>query len=89
MTQEEKWREEAKDARHERTIKRLIIALIIEAVLIFAESAIWLNAWTQYDYTSEESVYKQDGNGVNNINTGTQGDVNNGADTNNPKADTH
>lgn len=75
---------ESAEARAERTAKRLIIALLVTILLLFASNAIWLYAWNQYDYVSEtetETVtYKQDGEGYNNINTGTQGDVTNGAD---------
>lgn len=50
-------------------------------------NAKWLEAWQSYDYVSEESekvvTYSQDGEGVNNINTGNQGDINNGASSNN------
>lgn len=54
-------------ARNERTVKRLVIALIAAIVLIFASNAAWLYAWMQYDYSSEETVteYKQDGEGLN------------------------
>lgn len=71
---------ETEVARNERTTKRLIIALVIAIILIFASNAAWLYAWTQYDYTSEEVTYSQDGEGINNINTGEQGDINNGPD---------
>lgn len=76
---------EAAEAKSERTIKRLIIALILSIVLIFASNAIWLYAWCQYDYSSKETTYSQDGEGINNINAGTQGDINNGSETNNKK----
>jgi hypothetical protein len=58
---------ESAQARNERTVKRLVIALIVAIVLIFASNAIWLYAWMQYDYESEETVteYKQDGEGLN------------------------
>lgn len=46
---------EATQARNERSIKRLVIALIIAIVLMFASNAIWLYAWLQYDYVSEET----------------------------------
>lgn len=69
---------EVAEAKSERTIKRLIIALILSIILIFASHAIWLYAWCQYDYSSEETTYSQDGKGINNINAGTQGDINNG-----------
>lgn len=54
-------------ARNERAVKRLIVALVIAIALIFASNAIWLYAWLQYDYSSEETVteYKQDGEGLN------------------------
>lgn len=75
---------EGTQARMERTAKRLLIALIISIILLFTSNLFWLWAWQQYDYTSES--YIQDGAGYNNINTGGQGDVINGADvqTENP-----
>ena len=69
-------------SQHERQLKRLIIALIISVILMFVSNAIWLYAWCQYDYSGEATVYSQDGKGFNNINTGSQGDVVNGADIN-------
>lgn len=69
---------EASEARADRRNKRLIIALIISIVLMFASNIAWLYAWCQYDYSSQDTVYTQDGEGVNNINTGNQGDVANG-----------
>ena len=36
-------------ARFERTIKRLIIALVITIVLMFATNIAWLLVWNQYD----------------------------------------
>lgn len=66
---------ESSETRSERHIKRLIIALIITIILMFVSNALWLWAWCQYDYTSEQISYSQDGEGLNSINTGTQGDV--------------
>lgn len=71
---------ELMQAKHERTVKRLFIALILSIILIFASNMIWVYAWMQYDYESEEITYWQDGRGLNNINTGTQGDVVNGTE---------
>lgn len=68
-------------ARQERHIKRLWIALIVAIAMIFASNAIWLYAWMQYDYSSEETVYQQDGEGTNII--GDSNEVNNGAEGNN------
>lgn len=52
-------------ARQERHIKRLVIALIVAIALIFASNAAWLYAWCQYDYSGKETVYDQDGEGLN------------------------
>lgn len=81
---------EGAQARMERVNNRLfkvIIALIIALVL---SNALWLYAWTRYDYTSSDVTYSQDGEGYNNINAGIQGDITNGADIQkeNPDTDT-
>lgn len=71
---------EGEQARHERTIKRLVAIIIIAIALVFASNAIWLYAWMQYDYVSEEITYQQDGRGINiignenEVNHGTEGD---------------
>ena len=49
----------------ERMVKRLLIALVVTIVLLFASSAIFTYAWLQYDYSSEETIYQQDGEGTN------------------------
>jgi hypothetical protein len=56
---------EGEQARSERHIKRLWIALIIVICALFLSNAVWLWCWMQYDYTSEETVYSQDGQGTN------------------------
>lgn len=73
---------EGTQARNERTIKRLIICVIIAVILLFASNAFWLYEWTQYDYIASDTdtTYTQDGGGYNNINTGEQGDITHGAD---------
>lgn len=71
---------ESAQARNERTVKRLVIALIVLALLWFATIGIGVYAWMQYDYTSEESVVDVDANdGVSNY-IGNDGDIVNGAD---------
>ena len=71
---------ESAQARNERTVKRLVIALIVLALLWFATIGIGVYAWMQYDYTSEESVVDVDANdGVTNY-IGNDGDIVNGAD---------
>lgn len=58
---------ESAQARSERMIRRLVIALVLAFILIFASNALWLWAWMQYDYTGveTETVYTQDGQGIN------------------------
>lgn len=56
---------EAAQVRNERTIKRLVVALIIAIMMIFVSHACWLWAWMQYDYSGEETVVQQDGEGLN------------------------
>ena len=64
-------------ARMERQIKRLWIALIVAACLLFASNAGWLIYESQF----ETFYYEQDGEGINNVNLGEQGDLNNGAES--------
>lgn len=47
---------EGEQARNERTVKRLIIALVIAVLLIFVTNALWLYCWFQYDYVGEETM---------------------------------
>lgn len=80
---------ESAQNRMERTNKRLLTALIIAIILAFISNLVWLYAWMQYDYSSTETetIYSQDGEGYNNINTGKQGDITNGAKIDNPAKD--
>lgn len=75
---------EAAMARAERQHKRMWIACIVLAVIVFASNALWLWAWQSYDYTSEteEVVYtcQQDGSGVNVVGNGNE--VQDGAESN-------
>lgn len=63
-------------ARFERTIKRLIIALVIAVLLIFASNGLWLYEWCQYDY-SNISVDSEDGGNANYLQAGMDGVINN------------
>lgn len=72
---------EAAMARAERTQKRLFIAIVVLIIAVLLCNFAWLYAWNQYDYTSEEIVYQQDGLGTNII--GDSNEVNNGAEDNN------
>lgn len=62
---------EGEMARADRNIKRLWAALIIVLVFLFASNIGWLIYESQF----ETVYYEQDGEGLNNINTGNQGDV--------------
>ena len=56
----------------------MLIGAVFTLVLLFALTLFMLmRIANSYDYVS----YAQDGDGQNNINTGTQGDVTNGAKT--------
>lgn len=53
---------ESEAARHERTVKRLITALLIAILLIVGSNLAWLYVWNQYDFTSESYTVENDGN---------------------------
>lgn len=53
-----------------RTAKRWFIAWLITFVALIGTNTCWIYQWNSYDY-----IY-QDSHGTNNINTGTQGDIN-------------
>ncbi len=64
-------------ARDERTIKRLIIALMITVGLLFISNMAWLYVWQQYDYVEEDiDLDSRDGGNANYI--GENGDIVNG-----------
>lgn len=70
---------EAEQARSERHIKRLLWALVIVVVLMFASNAIWLWAWMQYDYVDEEYTVEMDAGDKGNANyIGGDGEIHNG-----------
>lgn len=66
---------EGEQARHERTIKRLIIALIVAVALIFLSNAAWLIYMSGYDI---EDVSIESEDGIANF-IGERGDISNGA----------
>lgn len=57
------------------TIGGLLILLALAIGALVYNDAQWRKTFNSYDYIS------QDGSGYNNYNTGTQGDVNNGAES--------
>lgn len=70
---------ESAQAKNERVVKRLVIALVVAIGLIFASNMAWLYYIGNYDFVSESTVYTQDGQGTNII--GDSNEVDNGADT--------
>lgn len=75
---------EGVQVRLERTIKRLVCALILTILLMFATNALWLYSWMQYDYVNEDSTTTTNTNTVDvDGKNGTAtyiGDIINGSD---------
>lgn len=67
--------------RADRHIRRLVIALVVAILMIFASNAIWLYSWMQYDYVSAEHTTTVDakGSGIANY-IGSTGAITNGKD---------
>ena len=66
-------------ARAERVIKRQWIAIVLLICMLF--SAFGLFVW--YESQFETISYEQDGEGINNVNYGEQGNLNNGTESEN------
>ena len=61
-----------KDIEHKNNIIKFMFAIIIVLLVILGLSSyMFMSFINNFDYNN----YAQDGNGVNNINTGTQGDI--------------
>ena len=71
---------ESSQTRLDRIITKLVIALVVAVVLLFVSNGLWLWAWSQYDYTSENIT--QDGRGINIVGDGNE--VQDGADSETP-----
>lgn len=54
-------------AKHQT--KMWFIAFLVTLAGLIGTNAVWIYAWQSYEYIS------QDGEGVNNINSGNQGDI--------------
>ena len=70
---------ESAQARSERTIKRLILALIIVTAMLFVSNIIWVYEWTQYDYVSSQDIDIDGKDGIANY-IGANGSIVNGED---------
>ena len=70
---------EAEMARHERTARRLLIALVVSILLLFISNLGWLWFFNQFDFTTETVMFDTD-DGGNNSYIGNDGVINNGED---------
>lgn len=77
ILRQEQGKSKAKDAGVISLTVAVIVIAIGMAVINYQNDKEWRELFASYDY------YTQDGGGYNNINTGTQGDVNNGAESEN------
>lgn len=64
-------------ARNERHIRRLVIALIVAIVMIFATNIAWLIVWNSYEYVGESTEVSVEGEGNANY-IGEDGEIING-----------
>lgn len=71
---------ESEAARHERTVKRLLMALLITILLMVGTNLAWLYVWNQYDFTSESYTIEngEEGNALLGSGSDVNGVINNG-----------
>jgi hypothetical protein len=77
----EKIEKELLEIRNIKNDDKWFYAWVITTLLWFSTIIGFVWHLNQYDFASY--TYEQDGDGYNNVNTGMQGDVNNGTKTNN------
>lgn len=71
---------EGEQARHERTIKRLIIALVIAVIVTLLSNVAWLIYLSGYEFCGSESeVTVEAKDGIANF-IGNDGEITNGKD---------
>ena len=75
---------ESTTARFERTVKRLIIAVVVAILLLAATNALWLYEWCQYDYSTVD-INTEDGGNSNYLRAGANGIINNVEDSSKDK----
>lgn len=68
---------ESEMARHERTIKRLLVALVASILLLFISNVAWLWFFNQFDIESETVQLDSSNNGTASY-IGQDGVINNG-----------
>lgn len=70
---------ELESAKHERTVKRLLTALLITILLMVGTNLAWLYVFNQYDISSEQyTIEGQDNANANYLESGVDGVINNG-----------
>ena len=69
---------ESEAARHERTVKRLLTALLVTILLMVGTNLAWLYVWNQYDFSSESYTIDTDEGNTNCLDAGMNGVINNG-----------
>ena len=70
---------EAEMARHERTIRRLLKALVAAIVLLCISNLAWIWFFNQFDFQTETVMFDTDAGGDNSY-IGNNGVINNGED---------
>lgn len=56
---------EGEQARHERTVKRLVLALLVSIALLFATNMAWLWFFNSFDIITETVTQDTDMGGLN------------------------
>ena len=69
---------ESESARHERTVKRLLTALLITILLMVGTNMAWLYVWNQYDISTESYTVENAEGNTNYLEAGMNGEINNG-----------
>ena len=81
---------ESEAARHERTVKRLLMALLITMLLMVGTNMAWLYVWNQYDFSSESyTIENHDDGNANYLDSGMEGVINNGLNNQGEKEDSN
>lgn len=68
---------ESEMARHERTVKRLLIALALAIVMLFVSNVAWLLFFNQFDISDSVVTVDSESEGHANY-IGNDGDITNG-----------
>lgn len=68
---------ESEAARHERTVKRLLLTIVLVVCLLVITNLAWLYVFNQYDFTSEVTEITTDEGNTNMLEAGQNGEINN------------